>query len=261
MSNDIYTQLNYGQVYIRLKGSTLPPFPMGPMANVNFAPELEELTIKDPRTLSNTELDGVSRPSGGTVTGDLLELPPETMTELLAGTRTVIPTGTNTDEAHSAVLGRTSMTIRLPLAITEITNVAGDVTYLPNVDYVKMPGGVRWLAGGALATEIAAATADADGIKSVPVKVTYTFPKVGLVQAFTRGRQFYELFVSTVNEAGQLTGRRATFHRVRMALSGELPLINREDFAQIGVTFTISEDPDRFGLGESALLTVEEEAV
>lgn len=260
--NEIYTQLNYGQLYIRLKGSNLPPFPMGPMANVNFTPELQEITVADPRSLSNTELDGVSRPAGGTVTGDLLELPPETMTELLAAKRIVIPTGTKTDEDHRAVVGRTSMTQRLPLAVTEITNVAGDVTYLPNVDYVKMPGGIRWLSGGVLATEIAAATADASGIKSVPVKITYTYPQVNLVEAFTRGRQFYELFVSTVNEAGQLTGRRATFHRVRMALSGELPLINREDFAQVGVTFTISEDPDRFGLpGESALLTVEEEAV
>ncbi|MBU1282879.1 MAG: hypothetical protein KJ989_15260 [Gammaproteobacteria bacterium] len=261
MSNEIYTQLNYGQVYIRRKGSTLPPFPMGPMANVSFTPELEEITIKDPRTLSNSELDGVSRPAGGTVTGDLLELPPETMTELLAATRTEVPTGTITDEDHSAVIGRTSMTVRLPLAVTEITNVAGDVTYLPNVDYVKMPGGIRWVDGGALATDIAGETADADGIKSLPVKVTYTFPKVGLIQAFTRGRQFYEVFVSTVNEAGQLTGRRVTFHRARLALSGELPLINRDDFAQIGVTLALSEDPDRFGLGESAMMTVEEEAV
>ncbi len=259
--NEIYTQLNYGQVYIRRKGSILPPFPMGPMANVTMTPELEEITIKDPRTLSNSELDGVSRPAGGTVTGELLELPPETLTELLAGIRTEVPTGTNTAEAHVAVLGRTSMTVRLPLAVTSVTSADGLTTYVANVDYVKMPGGIRWANGGALATDIAAETADADGIKGLPVKVAYTFPKVGLIQAFTRGRQFYEVFVSTVNEAGQLTGRRVTFHRARMALSGELPLINRDEFASIGVTFALSEDPDRFGLGESAMMTVEEEAV
>jgi hypothetical protein len=261
MSNEIYTQLNYGQVYIRRKGSTLPPFPMGPMANVNFTPETEEITQKDPRTVNNSELDAVTRSSGGTVTGDLLELPPETMTELLAAKRVEVATGTNTDEPQVAVIGRTSMTVRLPLAVTEITNVGGTVTYLPNVDYVKMPGGIRWLDGGALATDIAAETADADGIKSLAVLVTYTFPKTRLIEAFVRGRQFYEVFVNTVNEAGTLTGRRAQFHRARMALTGELPLINRDSFAEIGVTLTISEDPARFGMEESALLTIEEEAV
>jgi len=259
--SDIYTQLNYGQVYIRPKGSTLPPFPLGPMDNVSMTPELNEITRADPRTLSNSELDGVSRPSGGTLTGELLELPPETITALLAGTRTEVATGTKTDEVHSAMTGRTSMTVRLPLAVTSVKSSDDLTTYVAGTDYVKTAGGVRWLAGGQLATDIAAATPDADGHKSVPVKITYTFPKVGLIEAFKKGRQFFEVYVNTVNEAGQLNGRRVTFWRARMGLSGELPLINRDDFASIGVTFTLSEDPDRFGLDESALMTWEEEVV
>lgn len=259
--SDLHTQLNYGQVYVVPYGSTLAPFPLGPMTEVNMGSELDEITIKDPRTLSNAELDGVSRPSGGTLTGNLLELPPETLTALLAGTRTEIATGTNTDEVHSAMAGRTSMTVRLPLAITSIKSSDGVTTYLPNVDYVKMAGGVRWLANGELATDIAAATPDADGYKSVPVKITYTFPKSSLIEAFKKGRQFYRVYVSTVNEAGQLNGRRITFWRARMALTGDLPLINRDSFAEIGVTFTLSEDPDRFGMDESALMSWEEEII
>jgi hypothetical protein len=259
--SDLHTQLNYGQVYVVPYGSTLPPFPMGPMDGVNMTSELDEITRADPRTLSNSELDGVSRPSGGTLTGSLLELPPETLTALLAATRTEIATGTNTDEVHSAMTGRTSMTARLPLAITSIKSSDGLTTYVSGVDYVKMAGGVRWLAGGDLATDIAAATPDADGHKSVPVKITYTFPKVSLIEAFKKGRQFYKVYVNTVNEAGQLNGRRVTFWRARMALSGDLPLINRDSFAEVGVTFTLSEDPDRFGMEESALMSWEEQVV
>ncbi|WP_324730976.1 phage tail tube protein [Pseudomonas paeninsulae] len=259
--SDLYTQLNYGQVYIVPYGSSLSAYPLGPMDNVSMSSELDEITRKDPRTLSNSELDGVSRPSGGTLTGDLLELPPETLTALLAGTRTEVPTGTNTDEVRTAMPGRTSMTARLPLAITSIKSSDDLTTYVAGTDYVKMAGGVRWLAGGQLATDVAAATADADGHKSVPVKITYTFPKSSLIEAFKKGRQFYKVFVNTVNEAGQLNGRRVTFHRARMALTGDLPLINRDSFAEIGVTFTLSEDPDRFGMDESALMTWEEEII
>lgn len=257
--SDIYTQLNYGRIHIRLKGSTLPPFELGPMRTLGFTPELEELSVKDPRTISNSELDGVSRAAGGKLDGELLELPPETMAALLAAQRTVVPTGTHTDEPHSAMIGRTSMTTRLPLAVTSVKSDDGTKTYEAGKDYVKTPGGIRWLAAGELATDIAAATADADGNKSVPVKVVYTSPKINLVQAYTKGRQFWEVFIETMNEAGQLNGRRVTFRRARMALSGELPLINREDFAAIGVSFTLSEDPDFFGAGQSAMMVVEED--
>lgn len=257
--SEIYTQLNYGRVHIRPKGSTLPPFELGPMRTVNFTPELEELTIKDPRSLSNSELDGVTRATGGKLEGELLELPPETLVALLAGQRTEVPTGTEAAESHSAMVGRTAMTKRLPLAITSVKSADLVTTYLANIDYVKTPGGIRWLAGGVLAVDIAAAAADADGNKSLPVKVAYTYPKMRLVQAFTKGRQFWEVFIETMNEAGQQTGRRVTFRRARMALSGELPLINREDFASIGVTFTLSEDPDFFAAGESAMMLIEED--
>lgn len=259
--SELHTLLHYGRVHARVKGSTLPPFQLGPMRALGVNIEQNEIVIKDPRTITDSELDGVSRPSGGTVQGELLEFPPETLVALLNANRTEVPTGTATDEAHAAMVGRTSMTFRLPLAITSVKSADDVTTYVAGTDYVKTPGGVQWLDGGDLAADIAAAVADADGNKSVPVKVTYTYPTINLIQAFKRGRQYYEVFVETMNEAGQLNGRRVTFRRARMALGGDLPLINRDEFAVIPVTFTLSEDPNYFGSDESGLMVWEEEVV
>lgn len=259
--SDLHTLLHYGRIHARIKGSTLPPFQLGPMRTVGVSFEQNEIVVNDPRTITDSELDGVSRPSGGTVQGELLELPPETLVALLNANRTVVPTGTVTDEVHSAMVGRTSMTVRLPLSVTSVKSADGLTTYVAGADYVKTPGGIKWLGDGDLGDDVAAATADADGNKSVPVKVTYTYPTINLVQAFKRGRQYYEVFVETMNEAGQLNGRRVTFRRARMALSGDLPLINRDEFAVIPVTFTLSEDPDYFGSAESGLMVWEEEVV
>lgn len=258
-SMDLFAQLNYGKVYIRRKGSTLPPFELGPMRNLGFTPELTELTIADPRTRSNSELSGVSRPAGGTLQGELLALPPESLATLLAGTRHEVASGSVPSEDIVVMVGRDSMTKRLPLKITELTSADGATDYDENVDFVKTPGGIRILPGGALATAIDAATADADGNKSLVCKVAYTSPKTSVVQAFMKAREYYEVFIVTMNEAGQDMGRRVTFRRSRIALSGDLPLINRDDFAVIGVTFTLSEDPDFSFAGESAFFYWEEE--
>ncbi|GJN49441.1 hypothetical protein [Pseudomonas tohonis] len=241
---ELFAQLNYGKVHVRLKGSTLPPFEFGPLRAVGFTPELNELSVADPRTRSNSELTGVSRPAGGTLQGELLALPPETLATLLAGTRNEVAAGTVTDEAVVVMVGRTTMTKRLPLKVTKLTSEDGAEEYDAGVDFVKTPGGFRVLAGGALATAIAAETADTDGNKSLTCKVSYSTPKASLVQAFMKSRRYYEVFIETMNEAGDDMGRRVTFRRARIGLSGDLPLINRDDIAAIGVTFTLSEDPD-----------------
>ncbi|AYF88626.1 hypothetical protein D6Z43_16255 [Pseudomonas sp. DY-1] len=261
MSSNPFTQLAYGRVHIRRFGSTLPPFELGAYRQVEFTPELNELTVADPRTLANSELDGVSRPAGGTLEGELLELKPETLAALLAARRVTVESAEVDDEVAVVMIGRTTMLKYLPLTITEVTDNAGTETYVANVDYVKTPGGIRVLPGGALATDIAAAAADEDGNKSLSVKVTYERCKTDLIQAFMKGREYWEVFVETMNEAGQLDGRRVTFRRARIALSGSLPLINRDDFAAIGVSFTLSQDPNFFVPDESAFFVWENEVV
>lgn len=254
----LFTGLYYGRVLARLKGSTLPPFELGPFRSMGFTPELNEITIADPRTISNSELDGVSRASGGTLEGELLELPPESLAALLAARNVKVASGTVASEMKSAMIGRTIITDKLPLAITSVSSQDGTDEYEEDVDFVKTPGGIRVLDGGALATAINAAVADADGYKSVVVDIAYTYPKTNLVEAFTQGRKYYEVFIETMNEAGELQGRRVSIYRARIALSGELPLINRDEFAVIGVSFTISEDPERMFSGASALMKWEE---
>jgi hypothetical protein len=254
----LFTGLYYGRVHVRPKGSTLPPFEFGPFRTVAFTPELTELTIADPRSRSNSELDGVSRASGGTLEGELLELPPESLAALLGSINVSVASGTVAAETKAAMVGRTIITDKLPLAITSLTSEDGTDEYEADVDFVKTPGGIRILPGGQLATDIAATVADADGNKSLLVKYAYTYPKTNLVEAFIQGRKYYEVFIETTNEAGELQNRRVKIRRSRIGLSGELPLINRDDFAVVGVTFTLSEDPDFFGAGESALLKWEE---
>lgn len=255
---DLFTGLYYGRVHVRPKGSVLPPFDFGPFRSLGFTPEANELTLADPRTKSNSELDGVTRISGGTLEGELLELPPESLAALLGSINVSVAAGTVAAETKPAMIGRTIITDKLPLAITSLTSEDGTDEYEADVDFVKTPGGIKVLPGGQLATDIAATTADADGNKSLLVKYAYTYPKTNLVEAFIKGRKYYETFIETTNEAGELQNRRVTIRRNRIALSGELPLINRDDFAVVGVSFTLSEDPDFFGAGQSALLKWEE---
>ncbi|WP_330114920.1 hypothetical protein SA496_01235 [Pseudomonas sp. JS3066] len=261
MSDNPFTQLNYGRVHVRRKGSTLPPFELGAYRQVEFTPELNELTVADPRTLANSELDGVSRPAGGALEGELLELAPETLVALLAGRRQTVASESVADESVVVMIGRTSMLKFLPLSITSVKSVDDVTTYVANTDYVKTPGGLRVLPGSPLAEAIAAVAADTDGYKSLPVKVTYVRCKTDLIQAFMKGREFWEVFIETMNEAGQLNGRRVTLRRARIALSGSLPLINRDDFAAIGVTFNLSQDPNFFVPDESAFFVWEDEVI
>ncbi len=261
MSGNPFTQLNYGRVHIRRFGSTLPPFELGAFRQTEFTPELTELTVADPRTLANSELDGVSRPAGGTLEGELLELAPETLVALLAARRQTVESVAVADESVVVMVGRTSMLKYLPLSITEVASTDDATTYTANLDYVKTPGGIRVLPGGPLATAINAVAADPDGNKSLPVKVTYECCKTDLIHAFMKGREFWEVFVETMNEAGQLDGRRVRFRRARIGLSGSLPLINRDDFAAIGVSFTLSQDPNFFVPNESAFFVWENEVV
>ncbi|WP_263148020.1 hypothetical protein, partial [Pseudomonas sp. RIT-PI-AD] len=253
--SDALTQLHYGRVSVRRKGSTKPPFELGAMRAVGFTPEQNEITIADPRSRTNSELDGVSRPSGGALEGELLELPPESLVALLAGNRVEIPQGAVANEPARAMVRRTTMTKYLPVAIAELASADGSTVYEAGRDYVKSPGGFRVLAGGDLAADILASPLDAEGERSLPVVVSYSYPKTDLIHAFTQGRQYYEVFIETLNEAGQLEGRRIFIRRARIALSGAFPLINRDDFAAIGVKFALSEDPDFFGADESALMT------
>ncbi|MCY1436857.1 hypothetical protein D9M71_529950 [compost metagenome] len=193
--------------------------------------------------------------------GELLELVPETLAALLAARRVVIETGAVADEETVVMVRRTSMLKYLPLSITSVKSVDDVTTYVANIDYVKTPGGIRVLPGGELATAIEAQAADADGNKSLSVKVAYSRCKTDLIQAFMKGRQFWEVFVETMNEAGQLDGKRVRFRRARIGLTGSLPLINRDDFAAVGITFTLSQDPNFFVPDESAFFVWENEVV
>lgn len=72
------------------------------MRTVNFTPGLEELSSRI--RSDGSELDGATRATGGKLGAKLLELPPETLVALLAGQRTEVPTGTEANEPHAAMV-------------------------------------------------------------------------------------------------------------------------------------------------------------
>lgn len=261
--SDLNTLLHYGTVKVRPYGSAPMPFmELSAMADVNSSREVEELTIADPRSPYNSELDGRSRPGAMRLTGNLLDLKPEVFAALLESAKVEAQSGTATDEQHIAEIGRTSVTERLVSTVTKVSSDDGATVYVADTDYIATVDGVVYLAGGQLETDINAATPGPDGVKRLPVKITYSYPMSYNVEAFTKGRQYWEVVVSTKNEAGSNQSRKVTFHRARLAIGGDLPLINRDDFGVVPIEITCSADPKRLlaiGGSDSAIMSITEQ--
>lgn len=224
-------------------------------------PETAEITIPDPTRVGLPELDGVTSTSGITITGEAVSMSPAALAILAYGSVERVPSGDVVDEEHDAYVDGIIALSHMPLAITEVTDDAGAVTYEKGVDYAQTPGGLRVLLGGALAAAIDASAAVPGGRKRLPIKVTFSYPAVDLVKLYNTGRKFWRVMFEQINEGGANEKRVVKCRYARISLNGGLPLNQGAEFGVVPVSIKLLPDPVIIESDESAIWTMEYQVI
>ncbi|MCU9947498.1 hypothetical protein [Pseudomonas sp. PDM13] len=220
------------------------------LQNVNGEPTTTEITIPDPRKLGLPDLDGVTATSRIVINGEAVAFSPRAAAIAMYGSMERVPSGTATDEEHDARIDRVIMLQHLTLDVTEVTSEDGSTTYTRNIDYSVLPGGIRILPGGPLATAIAAVSGPD---KKLPVLVTYSYPTVDVIKPFTQSQKFYRCMTGQRNEGSSGELRRIQCFYVKIALGGAIALNQGAEFGTIPVTITLLSDPAIFDADEASM--------
>lgn len=243
------TQLFRGSTYVA-------PYPtwnlqeLFKLQNMEAEPTTTEISIPDPTRAGLPPLDQVTATSQIVLNGEAVNFKPAAAAILLFGSVENVPSGTVTDEAHDARIDRVIILDHLTLTVTEVTSADGSTTYTRNIDYSVLPGGIRILPGGPLATAIAAVSGTD---KKLPILISYTYPTVDLIKPFTQGSTFHRLLVGQKNEGGNGEIRRIRCYYAKIALGGAIPLNQGAEFGVVPVTITLLPDPAIFDDGEAAM--------
>lgn len=228
------------------------------LQGVTIEPETTEITIQDPERIGLPELDGVTSTTALNCTGEAVNFSPAAAAVILYGSTERVPSGTVDGEEHDAHVDRTIKLAHMPLVVSAVTGVGGTPIYERGVDYAVTPGGIHVLLGGQLAADINASSAPVGGgLKSLPIKVDYTYPTVDVVNPFVSGRKFYRVLFEQVNEAGDGEKRVTEAYYVRISLNGGLPLNQGAEFGVIPVQLRMLPDPNIFDAGEASIFKME----
>jgi len=258
--DQLYTQLFRGH-------TSVAPYPswgleeIFKLQNVTAEGETTDIAVPNPTRLGLPELDGVTSTSAINITGEAVDFSPRAAAIALYGSVERVPSGDVVDEEQDAYVGGDILLDHIPLAVTSVTSDDGLTEYTRGVDYSVMPGGLRILAGGPLATAIAGETAGTDGRKKLPILITYSYPTVDLIKPFTQGRKFYRVMFGQVNEGGANEKRRIKCFYARINLNGGMPITQGAEFGVIPVSIRLLPDPNIFEAGDAAFYTIEHEVV
>lgn len=220
------------------------------LQNLSAEPTTNESTIPDPRRPGLPPLDQVTSTSQMVISGEAVSFSAKAAAIAMYGSVERVPQGTVTDEEHDARVGRVIKLDRLTLDVTEVTSDDGATTYTKNIDWAAVPGGLRILPGGPLATAIGAVSGTD---KKLPVKISYSYPTVDLVKPFVTGQKFYRVMLPQRNEAGDQELRRIVGRYCKIALNGGIPLNPGQEFGTVPVQITMLPDPAIFDLDEAAI--------
>lgn len=216
-------------------------------------PTINEITIGDPTRIGLPVFDSVSTVSAIEINGEAVDFSPQAAAVVMYGSVENTPSGTSTDEAHAAAIDRVIVLDHIPLEVTSVTDDEA-VEYERNVDFSVTHAGIRVLPGGALATKIAAVSPVPVGsLKSVPIKITYSYPSVDIIKPFIEGQKYYRVVFGQINEAGNNERRRIRCFYCKISLNGGMPLNQGTDFGTIPIKITLLADPNIDDAGEASM--------
>ncbi len=215
-------------------------------------PAINEITLPDPTRIGLPTYDSVSTVSEIIISGEAVDFSPQAAAVVMYGSVANTPSGTETDEEHNASIDRVIVLNRIPLEVTEVIDDDA-VEYVRNTDYSVTHAGIRVLPGGALATKIEALTPVPGTLKSLPLKISYSYPSVDIIKPFIEGQKYYRVVFGQINEAGNNERRRIRCFYCRISLNGGMPLNQGTDFGTIPVKISLLSDPNIDDAGEASM--------
>lgn len=247
-----YTQLFRGPIYV----SDYPNWifeEVFKLQNLVAEPTTNEITIPNPTLPGLPPLDTVNSTSEITINGEAVSFSPRAAAIATYGSVTQVPSGAEDDEEHDAYIDRVIMLAHIPLEVIGVTSDDGVTPYARNVDYAVVPAGIRILAGGPLATAIAATVPPAGELKRLPIKVSYSYPTVDVIKPFITGQKYFRVMTGQINEGGNNERRRIQCFYCKISLNGGIPLNQGQEFGTIPVMIKLLPDPAIFDLAEAAM--------
>lgn len=246
MAREIETFVVGGLVKIRPYGVGGAFTPIGLVSTLVQAIEKTDISLPDTTTPQGGEYDAISRISGMTVTMNWRELYTSNLAAMYWGDVTNVPASTVTDEPHVATKGGTIQLDKMPLAITEVTNAGGVVTYVDGDDYQITGSGVEILSAGAI-------------VDATPVLVTYTSASVDVIEALTNSGKIYEILFEGANAAGTKDRINLQYFRCQLSPAASADWISTSDFMGSEVVAKVLSDPAKVGQGKSKYMKIMKE--
>ena len=234
--------MTVGQVYARIYGSTMPPFPIGNVLELSLEHSEDVQTQDDMTRLGGGTHAEVRRVKEVKVTMKMADLHVVNLSRGLLGTSSVVASGTVIVESHVAARGGL-----LNLAHIQPTSVivklgADSATATP----VNAAGNFEVRPEGIFVLPEAVDIADADQLW-----ISYSYGEYAAIEALTAKAAELELIFGGLNEADGGNPVVVNIFRASQGVAKNFALISGKDFGALEVEGTVLIDPTKVGAGIS----------
>jgi hypothetical protein len=239
-----YTFMGEGDLYLR-------PFAGGRLRRVGNCPQMQVEITEEVKELESFRPGGGLYNSVRRVKKAMLKLTlddwtQENMALALYGDAQSVPSGSVTDESHTAWLDGVVRLAQAPSAITTVTNATGDVTYVEGTDY-------EIEAGGLLIPE------DSTIPDGSEILVDYSHGAADVLEALTNSGQEMTIYLSGKNLAEGSAVNLVDVYRVRFGPTKNLALLG-PDYAKIELEGDMIKDDSKTGAGISQFMRIQRPA-
>lgn len=235
-----------GTMYLRRKSGTEGLLPVGNCSEIALALTTSKQEMKDYELAGGATADTIETIDSVSVSVTLLNLNPENIARVTAGTVTNVVGGSIVSEVHTVgAQGSFSRFGKVPdtSATITVTGEAGTPVYVDGVDYEVRNGGIIILEGG----DIAANSEIEKSYTAVASRVVETLLEIG---------EEYEMYFDGLNEARAGKAVLLTAHRAKVNPTQGLPLIS-DDYASLQFTVDLLRDDTIVGTTKSKYIKME----
>lgn len=235
-----------GTMYLRRKSGTEGLLPVGNCSEIALALTTSKQEMKDFELAGGATADTIETIDSVSATVTLLNLNPENIARVTAGTVTNVAAGAVVAEPHTVGSpGSFTRFAKVPdtAATITVTGEAGTPVYVDGTDYEVRNGGIIILAGGTIAA-------------ASKIEVSYAGVASRVVETLLEIGEEYELYFDGLNEARAGKAVLLTGHRAKVNPTQGLPLIT-DDYASLQFTVDLLRDDTVVGTTKSKYIKIE----
>jgi len=245
-----HSYLGSGELHLREIGAAAPFVSVGNVSALTFSPQTNTLTLADSTQPGGGERNRVDRLTGVEVAYTFHDFAPENFAIALRGSSAIIEAGDVVDESVVAYPGGLTPLARIATEIASVEATGGGAAYELGKDYELRNGALFIPATSGIPVPAAGAA---------NILVSYSHPKVAVVQALVNPAKQYEALFLGLNEAQSGKPVRVHAHKLSGGVLAQMGLIG-DEYGAGEVTGALMADSSK-AAGLSRYFTVEQEVV